>query len=150
MFKGVQVVLVYDFGWVCLCAYVHRHNSWDIPEGFILKGPNELRIIMENLGKMIIGEDHMVTGKTSKIFNKKPGLCWDNYFSGDNNFDHAGKKGCVILSTVRRYHIPKGVPSQYMHKNRTEPWNLSTKCSRFNEPIIMVQKEKSRDKQCIQ
>ena len=80
----------------------------------------------------------MVTGKKRKIFKNKPGLCWDNYFSDNNILDRAGKKGYSMLSTVRRYHLPKVVPAQYMHKKGTEPRNLFSKCSRFNETIIMV------------
>ena len=33
---------------------------------------------------MIIGEGHVETGKKRNIFKKKPGLCWDNYFSDGN------------------------------------------------------------------
>ena len=71
-------------------------------------------MILEKFDKMIIGEVHMVTGKTRNIFKNKPGFWWDNYFSGDNFFDHAGKRIYGMLLTVRRDHIPKGFPAQYM------------------------------------
>ena len=87
----------------------------------------------------------MEIGKTRKIFRKKPGLCWDNYFSSDNIFDHAGKNGYGMMSTVRRDHLSKGAPTQYMHKMGTEPRNLVFKCSRLNEPIIMVQNKKNKE-----
>ena len=116
--------------------------------GFSLEGHNEVRIIIQKLEHMIIGESHMVTGKTRKIFNKKPGLCWDKYFSGDNFFDHIGKNGYGMLSTAIRDCIPKLV--QEKAQNGTEPWNVVAKCSTFNETIVMVQKKKFRDKEYIQ
>ena len=91
----------------------------------------------------------METGKKRKIFKKKPGLCWDNYFSDGNIFYHSGKKGYGILSTVRRDSLPKGVPVQYTHKKVTYPGNLFSKCSRFNEPIIMVHKKKDPENNSI-
>ena len=84
----------------------------------------------------------METFKARNIFKNKPGLCWDNYFSGDNIFDHAGKNGYGMLSTVRRVNFPKGVPSQYIHKKVTDPRKLVDKCSGFNDPIVIVNKKK--------
>ena len=100
--------------------------------------PNEVRIIMEKLDKMIISWGSVEIFKTGKIFKEKSGLCWYNYFSGENIFDHAGKKGYCMFSTVRFDRLPKLVPEQYMHKKGTEPRNLVAKCSRFNDPIVMV------------
>ena len=84
----------------------------------------------------------MEIGKTRKIFKNKPSLCWDNYFSGNNMFDHAGKKGYVILSKVRHDCIIKVFPEQYMNKKGTGPRNFVVKCSRFKKPITIFQKEK--------
>ena len=75
VYKGGQVILVYDIDRFWPRAYVHHHKLWERPEVFTLEGPNEVRIIMENLGKMIIGEGHMLTGKIRRTPKKKPGLC---------------------------------------------------------------------------
>ena len=93
-----------------------------------MEGPNEIRVILENFDKMIIGSVQREKGNTRSIFKKKPGLCWYNYFSGDNVFDHSGKKVCGMLSTVRNYCLIKGVPAQHTHKNGKNPINLVAKC----------------------
>ena len=105
--KGGKVVLVSDVDRICPCTYVHKKKLWDLPAGFKMEVPNEVRIIMEKLDKMIIDEGSVEIGKTRKIFKNKSSLCWYNYFSGDNMFDHAGKKGYFMLSTVRCDRLPK-------------------------------------------
>ena len=54
-----------------------------------------------------------------------------------------------MLAKVRRDSFPKIVPAQYMHKKGTDTRNLSDKCSRSNEEIIMMQNKKIRDKKYI-
>eukprot|EP00957_Ditylum_brightwellii_P090039 6857219-Ditylum_brightwellii.AAC.2 len=71
------------------------------------------------------------------MFTARPGITFDNYFSGNNIFDYAGQKGFGLCTTVRRNRLPKGVPAQYMHKKTTEPDNQAARCTHFNEPIVM-------------
>ena len=60
-----------------------------------MEGSNEVRMILYKIYNMIIGEGIVEIGTTSKIFKKKPGLCWDNYFSGDNFYFIQGRRDMV-------------------------------------------------------
>ena len=114
--KGGQVVLVYDVDRIRPHSNVHQPKLWERTALFTMKGPNEVRMILEKLYNIIIGGGSMEIDKTRNIFKKKTGLCWDKYLSGDNISDHAKKKLYGMLSTVSLDFIPKVVPSQYMHK----------------------------------
>ena len=73
-------------------------------------------MILYKLCNMIIGKRRVEIGKTRNIFKKKLGLCWDNYLSGANIFNHTSKKVYIMFSTVSHNHLPTGVPEQYMQK----------------------------------
>ena len=83
MCKGGQVVLFYYVDRIWPHAYFNQHKFWYRPPGLKLEIPNEVSMIMEKPDKMIIGDAHMETGKKIKIINNKPGLCWNNYLSGE-------------------------------------------------------------------
>ena len=46
-------------------------------------------------------------------------MTWDNYFSGEEIFHYAGKKGFGLLMTTRRDRLPKKIKGEYMHKLKT-------------------------------
>ena len=68
---------------------------WEKPTGFALKGPNEVRMIMEKLEKMIISEGHMSTLNTRNIFKNKPGFYLYNNLSGDIFLITQGRRNVV-------------------------------------------------------
>ena len=86
-----KVVSVYDVGRIWLCYFVRRHKFWEISAGFTLKDTNYVRMILYNDDNIIIGECRVETGKTSKIFKKKPGLCWENYFYVNKKYLSCGE-----------------------------------------------------------
>eukprot|EP00957_Ditylum_brightwellii_P197862 15072857-Ditylum_brightwellii.AAC.1 len=126
-----------DVDHICPHAYVYWRKCWVQPTGFN-EVPNEVRMLMEKLDNIIIGES---TNKNVKrIFKEEPALCFDNYFSHDNTSDLAGKKGFAPLYTVSHDCLPNSVPAQYIYKKRTENHSQSARCAQFNHPIVMVKK----------
>ena len=65
-----------------------------------------------------------------KLYVNKPEICCDNYLSHDVILDYAGKKGFVLIFTVQCNRLPKGVPSNCMHKYGTYT-NAYSKAERY-------------------
>ena len=73
----------------------------------------EVHINIEKLDPMLTGEKNKRNAK--QIFEKKPGICW-NISLWRRYFDYGGKKGCGLLTTIRCYHLPGGLPGVFVHK----------------------------------
>ena len=114
--KGGQFLIVSDVDSIWPRSYVHRHKLWERPAGFTLEGTNDVKMILDNIDRIIIGDGHVETVNTRKIFKKRPGLFWDNYFSGDIILDHAERKVYGMLSTVRRNCLP----NEFQHNTCTK------------------------------
>jgi len=107
--KGGQIVLLCDQDRIQPCEYVHQHKLWDKPAGFTAEGPNEARMLIDKIDDMIIGESMEENKHTKKIVTTRPGVTFDNYFSGNNIFDYARQKGFGLCTTVWHNRLPKGL-----------------------------------------
>lgn len=47
-----------------------------------------------------------------------------------------------MLATVARNRSPKSIPTNYLHKEKTQPQCKKAKCARFIKPVTMVKKVK--------
>lgn len=131
--RGGQVVMVVDADRIRPRAYIHRHKLqtkyWNS------QGENEVRLIYEELIPLITGG---TTNRPRPLFKgEKPHITWDNFFSGDNIMQYAAEQGFGFTSTCRRDRLPKGIPSKYLHKGKTDS-SARPKAARFEEPIFAV------------
>lgn len=131
--KGGQIVLVSDVHRIRPRAYIHRHTCYEKPPGWTVMGQLEVRMLMEKIGSMVLGED----STKKKIFREKPHSTWDNYFSGDKIFDYLGANGYAATMTNRRDRLPSDVPGEYFQKKKTDSGRRS-KAARFLNPITAV------------
>ena len=132
--KGGQTVIVSATNRVR--PYWYQHRSAFTPRfgtGFSAEGPAEVRSCIDDLESLVVGRD----GTRKKIFEKPPHLTFDNYFSGEEICNYAGEKGFGLLMTNRRDRLPKGIKSEYLHKQKTEA-NKRSKAARYIEPVILV------------
>ena len=114
-------------------AFVHRHKFHDRPPGFTCAGPNEVRMIAEQLEQML-----KTDANPNGIFHERPHMTWDNFFSGDSIMHWLGQKGFAATMTCRRDRLPKDVPKKYFHHEKG-PSDLKSKVARFEQPITAVQ-----------
>lgn len=68
----------------------------------------------------------------------------DNYFSGDKVLDWIGSKGFGATMTCRRDRLPSGIPSKYLHKQKTDS-SKKTKVARFFNPVVAVKHFDAKD-----
>jgi len=81
-------------------------------------------------------EDNLL-GKA--LFQDKPHITWDNFFSGDEIMECAADQGFGLTMTCRRDRLPSGVPKKYFHHAKT-PVTHQTKAARFQKPIVAIKK----------
>jgi hypothetical protein len=121
--SGGQVVLVSDLDWMRPRAHVHRHKLHKRPKGITAEGPNEVRLIWEQLKPMVAGNEdgenvNPLLPTKPILFSEKPHITWDNYFSGDSVLEYAAKEGFGVTMTVSRNCLPSGVPGKFFHKDK--------------------------------
>jgi hypothetical protein len=75
------------------------------------------------------------------LFQSKPHMTWDNYFSGSTILEYAAEQGFGMTCTVRRDRLPKGVPPKYWHKEKTQPNAQRPKAARFHNPILVMKEQ---------
>ena len=132
--KGGQIVLVSSSTRVRPYWYQHRHkHTKRYGTGFKAEGQSEVRSCIDYLEGMVQGSE----GTLKKIFKEGPHLTFDNYFSGEEVCNYAGKKGFGLLVTTRRDRLPKQVKSHYLHKKKTDS-SLRTKIARYLQPVVAV------------
>ena len=131
--KGGQTVLVCDSHRVRPRAYYHRHKLHDKPDGWTATGMIEARRLCEKLLPMVKGS----IGNHNKIYDMKPHITMDNFFSGEKILEWIGQQGFGATMTCRRDRLPPSVPAKYWHKQKTDT-SLKTKVARFLEPVVAV------------
>jgi hypothetical protein len=137
--KGGQIVLTSDVHRIRPRAYLHRHKLHEKPAGWNAMGPLEVRMILEQLGSMVIEEDNSTNTmiSTRNIFREKPHSTWDNYFSGDLIMNWIGDNGFAATMTCRRDRLPSIIPGEFLHKKKTDGSQRS-KAARFLYPVNAV------------
>ena len=73
--KGGQVTIIMDVHRFRPRAYVHHHKLHKRPEGYTREGPNEVRMLIEQVN-MLIKSEANVDG----IFKNAPHMTLDNSF----------------------------------------------------------------------
>jgi hypothetical protein len=141
--KGGQTVIISDIDCLRPRAYIHRHKKHEKPRGWGKQGPFEVKCILEDVKKMMPMDDGDNGGDDRMcLWDEHPHCTWDNYFSGDQIFDHMGNLGFGALMTCRRDRLPSGIPEKYLSKKKMDTSD-KTKVARFNQPIVLVSKAKS-------
>ena len=135
---GMQTVLVSDVHRNRPRAYTHRHKVWEKEVGWTKEGPREVKRLIEMLEPMVIGQPNRA--KVRQIFPSKPHCTWDNYFSGDEIMDYLGEKGFAATMTCQRNRLPKGIGSEFLHKEKTVPGCPVARVARFKNPTTLVTK----------
>ena len=145
--KGGQLAVVSDVDRIRIRAYVHRHKLH--PKHFSHEGANEVKLICDQLLEMVDdGTMHAPYNpqrdpdvwSPKKMLREKPHITWDNCFSGDQMMTYAAEKGIGITCTVNRGRLPKGTPSKYLHKSRTDV-DPRSKAARFENPIVAIKRD---------
>ena len=127
--KGGQIVLLCDTHRKFPQAFMHRHNLNPRPDKWP-EGPSEVKQIVTN------GIAHLVKGNPPKgsfkqIFDKKPHMTWDNYFSGDAIMDWLGKEGygatmtTAVIDYLGRFQISTFINRVLPPKIRRQKWHAS-------------------------
>jgi len=142
--KGGQTVLVCDSHRVRPRAYHHRHKLQPKPDGWTASGMVEARRLVEALECMLVNSDDSATKPKFGIYEQKPHITMDNYFSGDKVLDWIGNKGFGATMTCRRDRLPSGIPSKYLHKQKTDSSKRS-KVARFYSPVVAVKDFPAKD-----
>jgi hypothetical protein len=115
--RGGQIVVISDVSRCRPRAFVHRHKLHERPNsrGYV-EGPNEVRMIVEQILPLIEGQ---VADSRHQIWKIMPHMTWDNYFSGCNILNHLGELGFGGATiTCRRDRLPKDITETYLHKRR--------------------------------
>jgi len=71
------------------------------------------------------------------LFQTKPHMTWDNYFSGDEIMNYAAEQGFGVTMTCRRDRLPNNVPKEYFHHKKVQVVS-TTKAARFQQPVVAV------------
>eukprot|EP00957_Ditylum_brightwellii_P097350 7414961-Ditylum_brightwellii.AAC.1 len=114
---------------------MHRHNLHIKPTGWA-EGTNEVHKLMDKSEHMVIGGKPEM--KVKKIL-KNPGMCFDNYFSGDNPQEEAGERVFGLMCTTRHDHLPE-VKAKFICKKLRDPESVPARYARLNEFIVMTNK----------
>ena len=140
--KGGQTVVISATNRIRPYWYQHRHKfNKRYPEKNIkAEGPSEVITAINELEHHIEGRD----GDAKKIFKSPFHLTFDNFFSQEEVFHHAGSKGVGLLATLRRDRLCQGVQNFYLHKEKTQS-NPRSKAARFIQPVIAVKTEDEYD-----
>jgi len=133
--KGMQTVLTSDVDWIRPRAYLHRHNCH--PQLFSVQGCNEVRLLWETQLLPLCQHDNPQYGRA--LFNTKPHMMWDNFFSGDDLMEYAAEEGFGLTMTCRRDRLLKKVPREYFHHKKILV-DKRTRSSCFEHPIVAVKK----------
>ena len=143
--KGGQVVLMMDRFRPRVRAYLHRHKLYselfkEEKKKWSKNGTFELFYLSSKLLTMTDGD----TSPTKKIFRRKPCITADNYFQDDAIMEWLGEQGLGGIMTTARDRLPSDIPSQYLHKQKTDAKNKGAKLARFAPPIIAVKTDKDK------
>ena len=138
--KGGQTVVLCDAHRIRPRAYYHRHKLQKKPDGWTAAGMIEARRLLEQIAPMVEGSD----GDKKKIYNKKPHITMDNYFSGEKTIEWIGRNGFGATMTCRRDRLPPGIPTKNLHKQKTDT-TLKTKIARFFHPVVAVKTVEATD-----
>ncbi len=121
--KGGQTTMLYDVSRGYPRAYVHRQKLHVRPNSFTAEGKYKLWNLINQVDYLVkgvrseeelsftipppsgIGEPIKYTRR--QIYSQPPHIVCDNYFSGDNMLDYAGRKGFGITQTMRRDQYPE-------------------------------------------
>jgi hypothetical protein len=131
--RGGQIVVISDVSRCRPRAFVHRHKLHERPRGYV-EGPNEVRMIVEQILPLIEGQ---VADSRHQIWKIMPHMTWDNYFSGCNILNHLGELGFGATVTCRRDRLPKDITETYLHKKKTDSSPRPKAACYFN-PIVAV------------
>ncbi len=148
--KGGQVVFMMDRFRMRIRAYMHRHKLYKkIYKGerdrWGKNGTFELFYLSTSLLKMVQG----VTSDDKKIFEEKPCITADNYFQDDSIMNWLGEQGLGGIMTSARDRLPSDIPSQYLHKQKTDAKHQGAKLARFVPPIVAVMTDEEKGYQRI-
>jgi len=94
---------------------LHRHKKH--PQLLGQQGPNETRLLWEKQILLLCGEDNALR---KALFQVKPHITWDDFFSGNEIMEHAADKGFGLAMTCGRGCLPSGVPKKYFHHAKTQ------------------------------
>ena len=133
--KGMQTVLVSDVDWIRPRAYLHRHKLH--PKLYSNRGPTEVRLIWETQLGPLCDPMNPLIGRA--LFQTKPHMTWDNYFSGDDIMNYAADEGFGLTMTCRRDRLPGNVPKEHFHHKKVQV-ALTTKAARFQQPVVAVKR----------
>ena len=144
--KGGQTTMIYDVSRRYPRAYVHRHKVHVRPVGFTAEGKFEIKNLIDQLDKLVVGRVASEELKTSVpppsgygepttyrkrcIYPRPPHITCDNHFSGDNVLDYAGEKGFGITQTCCWDRYPKGL-KEYLHHEVVDANNARPRAMRF-------------------
>ena len=129
--KGGQITIMMDVHRFRPRAYVHRHKLHVRPEGYTREGPNEVRMLIEQVNMLIKSEANI-----DGIFRNAPHMTLDNYFVDKKIRNEIGKQGYASTSTCQRGLLPgDDIPSKYWHKNKTDS-SIRTKVARYLHPVV--------------
>jgi len=129
----MQTVIVSDVDRIRPRAYIHHHKCHS--EKAKQQGPNEVMHLWEDVLLPMCLPNNKFRGRP--LFREKPHMTWDNFYSGDNIMEYAHDQGFGFTCTVRRDRLPKGIPSKYWHKEKTNStWR--PKAARFLQPIFAI------------
>jgi len=134
--KGMQTVIVSDVDWIRPRAYLHRHKLHT--KLFNTQGPNEVRLLWETQLLPLCQHDNVLLGRA--LFQVKPHITWDNFFSGDEIMEYAADNGFGLTMTCRRDRFPKNVPKEHFHNKKVQV-NKRTRSARFEQPIFAIKRK---------
>ena len=72
----------------------------------------EARRLIEALETMVVKSNDSSTTSDFQIYDERPHVTMDNYFSGDKVLDWIGRKGFGATMTCRRDRLPSSIPSK--------------------------------------
>ena len=133
--KGYHILITCDVSRIWPRVYIHCHKVHKWPRGFGKDGPNEARIVCENITPLIVGEEQQPGAK--QIFKSNSRFTYDNYFSGNSIINYLGKNGFAAVMTCRRDRLLWNIPPQYFHKLKTD-FKQRVKEARLLHPVVAV------------
>ena len=75
--------------------------------------------------------------KMNPIYNQRPHITADNYFSGEHVLDYLGQRGYGMTCTCRRDRFPKGLKI-YLHHEKLLSTDIKGKIMCYQNPIIGI------------
>ena len=144
MSKGGQTVLVCDDHHVRPRVYHHRYKLQSKPDDWTASVMVETRRLIEVLECMAINSDDSIAIPKFQIYDQKPRITMDNYFSGDKVHDWIGSKGFGATITYHHDRLPSNIPSKKLNKQKTDS-SKRTKFAHFYNPVVAVKRFAAKD-----